>query len=255
VGDGTVRGRQSGAEERNPNVSTETTIPTLTSYHEAVDLLHEIGRAHEWVSVFWDRGWGDSGQRAEISIIADGDGQEPKAWITGEVYRELLDAGTIAPNSYGGYKARRLHDFKTPPKPEKTGPAAGEVAEQVIRDLMGAHSDKPIRAEFYRGLKRNPGGRGSYVDYEIEETPAVDVDGRRVLLLPGHSEVAMSAQESDFLGPHIIGGGIADVLAYPTAGDGEVDVEALRGDAFRATLLAAIDQKVAVIEATRAKVG
>lgn len=231
-------------------MSTETTdIPTITSYHEAVDLLHELGRTHDWVSVFWDRGWGDSGQKVEISIIVDGDGQNPKAWITPEVYRELRDAKVIGDNTYMGYKKRRLHDFKTPPEPELTVNPA-DVAEIVIRDLMAAHPDRPMRAEFYRGLVRT--AFGPKVQHEVVETLRAE-DGRRVLLLPGCDQVALSAQEPDFLGYDIIGGGVATCLPYPKTADGEVDTEALRGPEFAAVLLAAVDEKVAAIEAARAK--
>jgi len=233
---------------------TTDTIPTIISYHEAVDLLHELGRAHDWVSVFWDRGWGDSGERAEISIIVGGNGQEPKAWITPEVYRGLRDAKVIGENSYGGYKARRLHDFKSPPMSEPSVNPA-DVAEVVIRDLIAAHPERPIVAEFWRGLVRTP--LGPQPQYDIIATPAAEVDGRFVMLKPGHADVAMSAQEPDFLGPRIIGDRIATCLPYPTVvdrdveTDNDVDMQALRGEAFAAELLAAIDEKVAVIEDAR----
>jgi hypothetical protein len=89
-------------------------IPTLAAADDAVALMNRLAERYEWVSVFWDRGWGDSGQPLEISIIVDGDGQAPLAWLTRDVYRELLAQQAIQPNSYGGYKARKLHDFQTP---------------------------------------------------------------------------------------------------------------------------------------------
>lgn len=90
----------------------QTTIPTLATTEEAITLMDRLAADHEWVAVFWDRGWGDSGQVAEISIIVDGDGQNPKAYITADVYRRLCDAGTVGPNSLETFKARRVHDYE-----------------------------------------------------------------------------------------------------------------------------------------------
>lgn len=89
-------------------------IDVCETTQEAEDLLAELGSVHEWVSVFWDRGWGDSGQVAEISVIVDGNGQNPKALIDDVIYRELLDLGAIRPNSLQTFKARRLHDYRSP---------------------------------------------------------------------------------------------------------------------------------------------
>jgi hypothetical protein len=225
------------------------TIPTLTTVEDAHAKLRELAEHHEWVSVFWDRGWGDSGQTAEISIIVNGNGQEPLAWLTAEVYRALRDQRTVGENTLMTYKKRRVHDFKAPPVEEPTGPTANDVAEEVIRSIMADRPDLPIVARFYRGLERGP--FGPVINEDFVETPAAD-SGWFVMLIPGHSDVAMSAQEPDFLGPRIIGGGVADCLSYPQTGD-EVDLEALAGETFRARLLAAIDEKVAVIAAARAQ--
>lgn len=92
-------------------------IAVCESAQEAEDLLGELASTHEWVSVFWDRGWGDSGQPLEISIIVDGNGQNPKALLDKEIYRELLDSGVIRPNSLQTFKARKLHDFCSPDDP------------------------------------------------------------------------------------------------------------------------------------------
>lgn len=89
-----------------------TDVPTLTETAEAVSMLEQLRETHEWVSVFWDRGWGDSGQPLEISIIVDGNGQKPLAWITREVYQELRDQQVIRENTLQTFKARRLHDFR-----------------------------------------------------------------------------------------------------------------------------------------------
>jgi hypothetical protein len=227
----------------------QTAIPTLTTTDEAHALLRELADSHDWVSVFWDRGWADSGQTAEVSIIVDGNGQEPKAFITADVYEALTAARVVEPDSLKTYKARRLHDYETPPVPEKASPDANDVAEQVIRDLMRAHPDWPIRAEFYRGL--DPNSHTPRVTHEIVEN-APQKDGRRVLMLPGAFEVAISAQERGILGYNISGGGWAQVLAYPRNGD-EVDLDALQGDLFRAELVAVVEAKLADIEAARTK--
>lgn len=87
-------------------------LPTLDTVAVAVDLMRALVSAgHGWVSVFWDRGWGDGGEIAEISIIEGGNGQNPRALITPEVYAELCSDGLIKPNSLQTYKARRVHDF------------------------------------------------------------------------------------------------------------------------------------------------
>jgi hypothetical protein len=89
-------------------------IPQLETAAEAEALMQELAQTNEWVSVFWDRGWGDSGQPLEITIIVDGNGQMPKALIDKEIYDGLREAGLIDPNSLQTYKARKLHDFCNP---------------------------------------------------------------------------------------------------------------------------------------------
>jgi hypothetical protein len=194
-------------------------IPTLTDVVDAEDLLRELAETHEWVSVFWDRGWGASGQVAEISIIVDGDGQQPKARITKSVYAALVDAGTVGENTLMTFKARRIHDFKTPPKQETVGPDNAEITEDVVRQYLAAHPDQPIEVEFCRGLSRGP--YGPQVDHEYLSTPAIGKTGRFVLLLPGFDSAAISAQEPGFLGPEIIGGGVADSFSFPMTANGE----------------------------------
>jgi hypothetical protein len=129
-----------------------STIPTLTTADDARTLLEELAADNDWVSVFWDRGWGDSGQAAEISIIVDGDGQNPRAFLTKETYRELVDRKAIQPNSYGGYKARRVHDYKYVPPAKSAAVLAAEaaraVAESLCRELLGSVADVPLAAEF-----------------------------------------------------------------------------------------------------------
>lgn len=86
-------------------------IPTLDTAEAATSFLAGMATRYEWVSVFWDRGWGDSDQKLEITVIQDGDGQLPLARVTPDVYRELRESGVIARNSLQTMKARRLHDY------------------------------------------------------------------------------------------------------------------------------------------------
>lgn len=103
-------------EWRNPNLlfmdDHRTCVPALDTVEDAVAVLDQLRDRYEWVSVFWDRGWGDSGEEAEISIIEDGNGQAPRAYITASVYERLVVSGTVAPNSLRTFKARKLHDYK-----------------------------------------------------------------------------------------------------------------------------------------------
>jgi hypothetical protein len=229
---------------------TETaTVPTLSTVDDAHSLLRELAETHDWVSVFWDRGWGDSGQPLEISIIVDGNGQQPKAFITADVYEALRQQEIIPANTLKTFKARSLHNFKMVEPEETAESTSSDIAEQVIRDLMEANPGWPLRAEFYRGL--DPNSRTPRVMHEIVENEP-HKDGRRVLMLPGAYEVAISAQERDILGYGIIGGGLAQVLAYPRNG-AEVDLGVLRGDLFRSELVAVVEAKLADIEAARSK--
>jgi hypothetical protein len=221
-----------------------TDIQTLTAVTAAEAALNGLAEGHDWVSVFWDK---RDRRTPEISIMVDGDGQDPKAYLTKEVYAALVDQRIVGENTYAGFHARRIHDFKTPPVPEKTGPTSNEIAEDLIRDLIATHPELPIVAAFFRGINR--GNAWNPINEEIVGTPAA-ADGWRVYLKPGHSDVCLSAQEPTFLGPDIIGRGMADRLDYPTSG-AEVDLQALAGPTFREQLLAAIVEKVAVIEATR----
>lgn len=90
----------------------DTTI-TITDVEDAKALLAALAAEHDWVSVLWDRGWGDS--PLEISIITDGDGQHPHAHITAGVYRALVRGGTVGPNDLQTYKARRNHSYELRP--------------------------------------------------------------------------------------------------------------------------------------------
>lgn len=106
-------------------------IPTIDTLDEAVALLAKLRKTTDWVSVFWDRGWGDSGQVAEISIITTGNGQKPHAWISAAVYRALRDQEVIERNSLRTYKARRVHNYQSPPVDHAS--VAKEQAEHAAR--------------------------------------------------------------------------------------------------------------------------
>lgn len=119
-------------EERPVTDNARTETPTLDTTDAAVDLMRALVAAGSpWVAVFWDRGWGDSGQVAEISIIEDGNGQNPRAFITADVYAALREAGTIEPNSLHTFKKRRIHDFAEQPKPEPTEAAKRPEAQAL----------------------------------------------------------------------------------------------------------------------------
>ena len=86
-------------------------IPTLGTVAEALEFMTELRGGYDDVAVFWDRGWGDSGQQAEITVIVDGNGQMPLARLGDGVYRDLVRDELVGANCYGGFKARRFHDF------------------------------------------------------------------------------------------------------------------------------------------------
>lgn len=226
-------------------------ISTIATVDEAKAFLDKLAQDNDWVSVFWGRGWGDSGQKAEISVIVGGNGQDPKAYLTDEVYRSLLADEVIPPNSLKTFKARRLHDYKEPPPdPEpKVNPA--KVAEQVIRSLLAGMADVPVRAEFYRGL--DPNSRTPRVMHEVVTTP---VCGREwfVRVLPGAFDVAVSAAGALFLGEADVIGK-ATCLVYPTAGPDDLDRAALEGPEFRAELERLIRAKYADVVAERDAAG
>lgn len=222
-----------------------TTVPTLSTVDDAHALLRQLAETHDWVSVFWDRGWGDHGETAEISIIVDGNGAEPKAHVMPEVYRALVDRKIVEGNSYGGFKKRRIHDFQTPPKPERTGPNPTEVAEGVVRSVLATVDGMSVRARFYRGA--NPGNALNPVNEEVVQTAGFD-RGWYVLVCPGHSDAVVTGWGNDYSG---FGDtvGEANLVTYPKSGDGVID------EMLLAALLAeAVEEKVAEVQAARAAV-
>lgn len=103
-------------EWHNPNLrfmdDHRACVPTLDTVEEAVALLDQLRSRYEWVSVFWDRGWGESDDRLEISIIEGGNGQVPRAYITPDVYERLVVFVVVNPNTLQTFKARKIHDYE-----------------------------------------------------------------------------------------------------------------------------------------------
>ncbi|HEY6115905.1 MAG TPA: hypothetical protein VI172_08105, partial [Candidatus Dormibacteraeota bacterium] len=116
---------------------------TIATVADAESMLADLRTRYEEVDVFWDRGWGDSGQTADISIVVDGNGNEPHAKLTADVYRDLVADGIVEKNAYVGFKKRRWHAYRPAPVPEKTGPTSNDVIEEVLRGLFAAHPDLP----------------------------------------------------------------------------------------------------------------
>lgn len=116
----------------------EHDLKTVTA-EEAIEIMMGLDSP----MIYFDRGWGDHGEEAEITIINDGNGNKPFARITKETYKELLGHPQVMPNSYSGYKARRIHDFrKEPVSPEelakyKAGLAAGRERIMGITGMAG----------------------------------------------------------------------------------------------------------------------
>ena len=86
--------------------------------------------------VFWDRGWGDDGELPMISIILDGDGQNPIGFITRDTYDLLLEDKRIGPNGLHTFKARRWHAFAG----EGASPAPVALAGCACRVCRGTAS-------------------------------------------------------------------------------------------------------------------
>ncbi len=215
---------------------------TLTTSADAEALLTLLAADHDEVSVYWDRGWGHNGA-AEISIVTDGNGRTPHAYITPEVYTDLIRREVVGGNSLMTAKDRRVHDFKSRPRAVRTGPTTGEVAETVIRAIFAGLPSEPLRAEFFRGVQRGP--HGLQVRYEVVTTPAC---GREyfVGLHVGSSDVAISAVgQHDRISTDLIDAVVC--VSYPVDEQRSVDLVALAGPQFRSELAAAIADKLAVV--------
>lgn len=221
---------------------------TLTTVTEVEALLRDLAETHDWVSVFWDRGWGDDDNPAEISVIVDGHGDQPKAHLTKAVYAALVDSGVVGEDSYGGFKARRIHDFKTPPEPEKTGPSVNEVIEEVLRGLFAEHQDLPLKTAFFRGI--NKGNSWNPINEDELVTDAYRISKGYVNIHPGGGSPIVTAWDSKgMFGDKV---GEASTVQAPTR-NGEIDVDGMRQLAFREELLAAIRSQLAVLDEASAR--
>lgn len=106
--------------------------PKVLEYAEAAALMHKIFEKQTLdVSVFVDSGWGNA--PTEISIIVDGNGQGPVAYITKEAYEKLLQAGVIGENNLYTFKARRNHPYVGHGLIEKCLPMMNSVSRYFPR--------------------------------------------------------------------------------------------------------------------------
>jgi hypothetical protein len=82
----------------------------ILEYEQAVSLMRKLSEKHD-VSVFFDCGWEESIQNANISIIIDGHGNDPIGEVSYVTYEELYKNKIISGNSLQTYKKRKDHDF------------------------------------------------------------------------------------------------------------------------------------------------
>lgn len=115
------------------------------------------------------------------------------------------------------------------------------IAEQQVRAVIAEYPDLPIVAEFYRG-------RGQ--DREVVET--ANAGAWFVLIRPTSLDAVVSALGPTPLGPDIIGRAVS--VDYPRRADQptQVGLTALGESRFFVELLAAVRDKVAVIEEAQA---
>lgn len=82
----------------------------VIDFAAAVALMHKLCETKTLdVAVFYDKG--ASKQPSDISIIADGDGQKPLAFISEETYSRLQKAAVIGTNNLITFKTRRNHPY------------------------------------------------------------------------------------------------------------------------------------------------
>jgi hypothetical protein len=217
-----------------------TDIQTLTTVTAAEAALNGLAEGHDWVSVFWDK---RDRRTPEISLMVDGDGQGPKAYLTKEVYAALVDQRIVGEDTYAGFHARRIHDFKTPPVPERTGPTANEVIEEVLRALLVGHQDLPLKTAFFRGI--NKGNVWNPINEEVFVTAAYGPGADYVNIAPNGGDAYVSAWTGGYWGDRV-GDGVT--VPCPRGADGERDVKAMLSPAFRADLLAAVQSQLALLD-------
>lgn len=106
--------------------------PKVLDYAAAAALMHKIFEKQTLdVSVFVDGGWGD--RPTNISIIADGDGQNPLAYVSKETYERLQASRVIGQNNLRTYKSRFNHPYVGHGLAEKCLPLMDSVARYFPR--------------------------------------------------------------------------------------------------------------------------
>ena len=119
------------------------------------------------VSVFYDaRGLNP----AEISIIKNGDGQSPLAFIDHTTYQALEQSGAIHPNNMVVYKSRRNHQYRGKGWLGEFGQAMMGAATAVAR-LSG-----PEKAVVARAVRRFIGKKDAPKSWK--RTPSGDYQAR-----------------------------------------------------------------------------
>jgi hypothetical protein len=96
---------KSKRSQKDNRVASNVGLGITINFNAAVELLCHAPDSE----VFVDRGWGDA--PLEISIIRDGNGQKPLAFITHETLKQLQAEGLLGPNCLMTYKARKLYPF------------------------------------------------------------------------------------------------------------------------------------------------
>jgi len=87
----------------------ESLLPVLDARAAKALMRHIYDTETLDVAVFVDQGWGNL--PIQISIIKDGNGQGPVAFITPAAYEELLRAQVIDTNNLRTFKSRKNHQY------------------------------------------------------------------------------------------------------------------------------------------------
>lgn len=83
------------------------------NYKEAIDLMLKYNQDKNEVGVFTDNGWGEGVENDRVfSIILNGDGQNPLAYISRDTFEKLKTNRLIGSNILKTYKDRTYHEFE-----------------------------------------------------------------------------------------------------------------------------------------------
>lgn len=81
----------------------------ITTKAEAIEIVKQAYKdGADYVAVFVD----GRDLPANFCIMKDGNGNNPLAWITRELWKELEADGLLDEDSYGGFHRRHIFDFK-----------------------------------------------------------------------------------------------------------------------------------------------